>query len=442
VLLLGREVENAGSIATPRGQAQLAAGDSFAIRKGVGTEANTFSTTRGNEIAPQFAPDSTAGLVRNSGLIVATEGDITLAGRTVRQDGVALATTTVNARGTVHLLNSAADTKGRVATGREAVTAVLIDADDRFTALDSQREALVSESVALDRLRTMAVPGAFDNLSRLQDRRDLSRVEVTSGGEVQFDDGALVLATGGQIAVSAQRRVYVGAQARLDVAGAVGVSVAMASNNVQVNIQGNEQRDAPLNRDTGKLANANVWIDRRRLSYVPAKPGVYDRDRFYTAGGLLEVGGYLGNQPRGIGEWMAQGGNVTLAGAEVVTQRDSQINLSGGSIDVRTGYLNQSWLKGGDGRLYRLDRAPADMVFEGVYRGFEDAHARWGKNTTGYFYNPLIGPQRQLENGYTIGRDAGRLVVSAPTAVLEGDIEATVFRGPRQTQARGAAQDG
>jgi filamentous hemagglutinin family protein len=442
VLLLGREVENAGSIATPRGQAQLAAGDSFAIRKGVGTEANTFSTTRGNEIAPQFAPDSTAGLVRNSGLIVATEGDITLAGRTVRQDGVALATTTVNARGTVHLLNSAADAKGRVATGREAVTAVLIDADDRFTALDSQREALIADSARLDRLRTLATPGVFDNLSRQQDRRDLSRVEIVSGGDVQFEGGSLVLATGGQVATSAARRVLVANEARLDVAGAVGVSVAMESNNVRINIQGNEQRDAPLNRDSGKLANANVWIDRRRLSYVPAKPGVYDSDRYYTAGGLLEVGGYLGNQPHGIGEWLAQGGTVTLGATEVVTQRGSAINLSGGSIDVRTGYLNQSWLKGSDGRLYRLDKAPADMVFGGVYRGFEDAHARWGQKTTGHFYNPLIGPQRQLENGYTIGRDAGRLVVSAPTAVLEGDIEATVFRGPRQTQARGAAQDG
>ncbi|WP_408908496.1 filamentous hemagglutinin N-terminal domain-containing protein, partial [Variovorax paradoxus] len=199
VLLLGHEVENAGSIATPRGQAQLAAGDSFAIRKGVGTDANTFSTTRGNEIAPRFVPDSTAGLVRNSGLIVANEGDITLAGRTVRQDGVALATTTVNARGTVHLLNSAADAKGRVATGREAVTAVLIDADDRFTALDSQRDVLMADSARLDRLRTQATPGVFDNLSRQQDRRDLSRVEIVSGGDVQFEGGSLVLATGGQV---------------------------------------------------------------------------------------------------------------------------------------------------------------------------------------------------------------------------------------------------
>ncbi|RQO63792.1 filamentous hemagglutinin [Variovorax sp. KBW07] len=442
VLLLGTEVHNAGEVATPRGQALLAAGDGFIIRKGAGTVGNTFSTTRGNEVAPRFAPDSTAGLVRNSGLMVAAEGDVTLAGRDVRQDGVALATTTVNTRGTVHLLNAASDTRGTVTVGRNAVTAVLLDADRGANALDSQREAFIKESADLDRLRANAEVGVFDNLSRLQDRRDLSRIEIVSGGDARFEGDSLTLATGGQVSVSATRRAFVAKNAQLDVSGAVGVSVAMAANNVLVNIQGNEQRDAPLNRDTGKLNNASVWIDRRRLTYVPAKAGVYDKDRWYTAGGLLEVGGYLGNQPHSLGEWMAQGGTVVLGGREVVTQAGSAINLSGGTLDVQTGYLNQSWLKGSDGRLYRLDKAPSDVVFDGLYRGFEDEHARWGRKSTGYFYNPLIGPQRQLENGYTVGRDAGRLVVNAPTAVLEGDIAAQVFTGAQQTQARGAANDG
>ena len=31
-------------------------------------------------------------------------------------------------------------------------------------------------------------------------------------------------------------------------------------------------------------------------------------DRWYTAGGLLEVGGYLGTQGHTVGEWMAQCG--------------------------------------------------------------------------------------------------------------------------------------
>ncbi|MGQ3179060.1 MAG: two-partner secretion domain-containing protein, partial [Blastomonas fulva] len=106
-LLLGKEVSNAGAITTPRGQVQMAAGDFFIVRPGQGTAANQTSTTRGNEVAPQFNADSTAGAVTNTGLLQAPEGDITLAGRKVVQDGVAVATTTVDTRGTIHLLASA-----------------------------------------------------------------------------------------------------------------------------------------------------------------------------------------------------------------------------------------------------------------------------------------------------------------------------------------------
>jgi len=278
----------------------------------------------------------------------------------------------------------------------------------------------------------------FDNLSKLSDRRDQSRVEIVSGGNVEFQGDSLTLATGGQIAVSATGRSFVANRAQLDVSGAVGVSLAMDTNNVKVNVQGNEQRDAPGNRDSGKLLNANVWIDRRRLIYVPAGVGGYANERWYTAGGLLEVGGYLANQGHRIGEWAAQGGTVTLGGNEVVTQAGSSINLSGGSLDVQTGYLRQTWFKGADGLLYNANNAPAGVQYTGVYSGFDDEHPRWGKNTTDSYASPLIAPQQVLQNGYTVGRDAGRLHISAPTAIIEGDVVAKVFNGAQQSQARAA----
>lgn len=442
VLLLGNEVHNAGEIGTIKGQTQLAAGDNFIIRKGQGTEQNTFSTTRGNEIAPQLNADSSAGKVGNTGLITAREGDITLAGRDVRQDGVAVATTTVNNRGTIHLLNSASDTQGQVALGAGAVTAVLIEDDGKSTALDSQRQALIDESKKQDAARALGANATFDNLSKLSDRRDQSRIEIVSGGDVHFESDSLSLATGGQIAVSAGNRAFVADRAQLDVSGAVGVSVAMEANNVLINVQGNELRDSPLNRDSGNLFNNNVWIDRRQLIHVAAGTGGYESERWYAAGGLLEVSGYLSNQGHSIGEWAAQGGSITLGGNEVVTQQGSAINLSGGALDVRTGHVQQTWLKGSDGHLYNLNDAPANMSYDGVYRGFEDEHARWGTNTTTFYYNPLIAPQQRLESGYTVGRDAGKLTVSAPTAVLEGDINADVFNGERQTRARDGIADG
>ena len=238
---------------------------------------------------------------------------MTLAGRQVRQEGVALATTTTRTRGTIHLLNSASDAKGSIVLAPESVTAVLID-DDGSTALDSQRNALIKESAEQDLLRHRQAPGAFDNLSRLSDRRDQSRIEIVSGGDIQFQGGSLALATGGQIAATAARRGFVAQGAELDVAGAVGVRIAMASNSVKINVQGNELRDAPNNRDAAKLFNGELWVDRRSLIPVAAGVGGYEGERWYTAGGLLEVGGYLANLGHGIGEWAAQGGTVTLGG--------------------------------------------------------------------------------------------------------------------------------
>ena len=443
VLLLGAEVDNAGEIVTRQGQAALAAGDSFVIRKGLvagdtAAGGTTYSTTRGNEIAVIRQPDSAAsGAVSNTGLILAREGDVTLAGHQVRQQGVAAATTTVNARGTVHLLNAASDAGGGVALGKDAITAVLIEDDGKTSALDSQRDALIKESAEQDLQRLNG--NLFDNYSRMSDRRDQSRIEIVSGGNVVFEGDSLTLATGGQIVVDARQRTFVADRARLDVSGAVGVNVAMESNNVQVNVQGNELRDSPQNRDGGKLANKNVWIDRRDLILMPAGTGGYESDRWYAAGGLLEVGGYLGNQGHRVGEWAAQGGTVLLGGSEVVTQAGSSVNLAGGTLDVQTGYVSQTWLRGADGKVYSLKDAPANLAYDGLYTGYHLDHKRWGVSDD--YYSPIIAPQRRLENGYTVGRDAGRLVVSAPTAVLEGDIVADVFDGARQSRGRDPVAD-
>lgn len=440
VLLAGHSVENAGQIETRKGQAQLAAGDSFVIRRGVGTAQNTASTTRGNEIAPRFAAESTAGSVRNSGLMQAREGDVTLAGRTVEQAGVVAATTTLNQRGTVHLLNSSSDSKGSVTLATGSTTAVLIEDDGRTTALDSQRDALIKESAEQDKLRGIGNSGTFDNLSRLQDRREQSRIEIVSGGDVNFQAGSLAVATGGQVISDAGRRSYLDEGARVDVAGAVGVQVAMESNNVKVKVQGNELRDSPDNRDSGKLVSSEVWIDRRQLTEVAAGTGGYEGTRWYAGGGLLEVSGYLDNQGHSIGEWAAQGGTVQLAGKEVVSHAGSRINLAGGSLDVQSGVVQQSWLRGRDGQLYRLDDAPAEMLYDGLYQGFEVKQERWG--VTEAFRNPLVASGQRYDNGYTVGRDAGRLLISAPTAVLQGQVDTAAFQGLQQARRPDPGQDG
>lgn len=152
------------------------------------------------------------------------------------------------------------------------------------------------------------------------------------------------------------------------------------------------------------------------------------------------LGGYLGTRNHSAGEWMAQGGTLTFTGGELVSQPGSVANFSGGTLDVQGGLIRQTWLKGSDGRLYEISRAPGDLLYEGIYRGFEDSSPRWGQ--TRYFYNPLIAPQSRYENGYMVGRDAGRMVVGTASAVLEGDLLGKVFQGERQARAPQPGADG
>ena len=60
VLMMGTQVQNAGTISTPDGQTELAAGDNFTIRPGYSTASNITSTTRGNEIAVTLDKDGSS----------------------------------------------------------------------------------------------------------------------------------------------------------------------------------------------------------------------------------------------------------------------------------------------------------------------------------------------------------------------------------------------
>lgn len=439
VLLMGTEVTNAGSITTPRGQTLLSAGDDFIIRKGFGTEENQYSTTRGNEVRGLINTDSTSGTVINAGLIEAAQGDITLAGRTIRQDGVITATTSVNQRGTIHLLNSASDAEGSVTLGKDSLTLILPELDSDDTALNSQRDALIKDSAVANANRASTIAGGFDDRSTLNDRLDQSRVEIVTGGDVLFEGGSQTMANGGQVSVQANTgRITVADSANIDVSGTMGVALDMGSNSILVNVQGNELRDSPVNRDEAGLKNQNVWIDVRDLILLPAGTGGYESDRWYTKGGLLEVGGYIGNTPHSIGEWTAIGGTITLAANEVVAQQGAVFDISGGSLDYASGYVRSTMMLGADGRMYDVRNAPSYLPFLAVGNAFARKHDRWGPQYTEVFANRLFsrGTTMRWEDGYTVGRDAGRLILSTPTAIFDGDILADTINGYRQTDAR------
>ncbi|NLS28480.1 hypothetical protein S2M10_34900 [Sphingomonas sp. S2M10] len=441
VLLMGSSVSNQGAISTPRGQTVLAAGDDFIIRPGYGTGAGTTgsatSTTRGNEVRGLINADSTSGTVVNAGQIEATQGDITLAGRTIRQDGVLVSTTGVNQRGTIHMLNSASDTKGSVTLGKNSLTLIAPELDSKDTALDGQRDTLIKQS-------NQGAPltgGGFDDRATLADRLDQSRVEIVTGGNVLFEGGSQTMAQGGQVAVQADSgRITVADGASIDVSGVMGVALDMERNSIKVNVQGNELRDSPANRESSGLKSQDVWIDVRDLVLLPSGTGGCEGDRWYTPGGLLEVGGYLANMSHGIGEWAAVGGTITLSAREVVAQKGAVFDVSGGSIDYQAGWVRSTRILGADGKMYDVRNAPANLRYVAVGNAFVRDHARWGEQYAQTFTNPLFsrGTASRWEEGYSVGRDAGALILSAPTVVMEGDLLAELLNGEHQINARAA----
>lgn len=439
VMLMGKTVENRGTIVTARGQTILSAGDNFLVRAGYGTLANQASTTRGQEIAVTLEADSTSGRVVNTGVIEAREGDITLAGRTVVQDGVAVSTTSVNTRGTIHLLTDLSDAASSVTLTANSLTLILPELDSKTTATNAQRDALIAESLSATGRPSLLNNQGIGRLSYLQpDRKDLSRVEISTGGEAVFQGGSQTIAQGGQIAVVAMKRTTIDSGALLDVSGVQDVVMDMASNNLKINVRPFDMRDSAQNREGDGIRSTDVWIDVRDLVLMPSGTGGHVGDRYYTPGGLLEVGGHLGNTAHGIGEWTSVGGTININSAEIVVKDGAVLDVSGGSMRYAGGYMQSTRMMGSDGRMYDLGQAPAGVKMLSIGDAFVRNHDRWGEAYSEVYGRPLFsgGRSARWEDGYTVGRDAGVITLSAPTVLMQGQILADVIVGERQINAR------
>ena len=135
----------------------------------------------------------------------------------------------------------------------------------------------------------------------------------------------------------------------------------------------------------------------------------YAGERWYTGGGLLEVGGYLATSGRTASEWLAQGGTATFTGGAGHPRRlgHQPVRRHAG----RAGrYIRQSWLRGADGRLYDVSRAPATCSHRPA--GLRAGAPALGRQGHAGLLQPLDRPRTRFENGYTVGRDAGALIVS------------------------------
>ncbi len=315
-------------------------------------------------------------------------GNISIASLLIDQNGRLSATTTVRAGGSIQLKagvdptfsNGSAQriTAGKVSFGRGSQTTVLPE-DSTETSTDAE---------------------AFEH----------SKIQVIAGAAT-MERGAEILAPAGDVGLQIAASVFDGSPnrftmergSRIDVSGTTSTEVAMERNQVSITLRKNEL-NSPLQRD-GFLFGKTVNVDVREGSPIGS------------------VDGYLKGVGRTATERSAVGGTVAVSSTdvtrtgEVVIRDGAVIDVSGGQVRYRGGWLDTTQLVGADGRVYDISEASPDLQYVAF------AEQRFAQQT-------LYGPR--WEAGYTDGMDAGSVSITTGTAVIDGRITGQTTPGARQ----------
>jgi filamentous hemagglutinin len=441
VMLLAPLVENRGSIQTPQGQTILAAGakvylaapvsgsklrgflvevDPFndginnlpgtvinqrlsaAELQGETGEINT--ALRANGVLGQADNNLTAEqLYARVGQIVAERGNVTLAALAVNQRGLVRATTSVDLNGSIYL--QARDT---VAPG---VLETASDGTPIYNPLATRMGTLTFGAGSL----TEVAPDLASTRT-LRDDQTFNKSEIRGGGKTIVLEGATgaapgaqLLARAGEVNLTAQgnlsgssdffgqvpdrdARIYLGKGSKIDVSGLRDVDLSVERNIIEAELRGNEFKDSPLQRD-GILAGQKVLIDIRQ-----GTP-------------LADVSGYIAGVQRGIAEKSSAGGSIVLKSeGDVVAVRGSTLDVSGGSLNYRSGDTGTTRLVSGNQSFNIANASP-----NRIYTGFT-------KDTYRY------------EAGYVEGKNAGAVEINGNKVVLDGTLKGNTVAGLYQRE--------
>ena len=431
VLLAGANVIQEGSIDTPDGQTILAAG----LQLGVMGHRSDDPSLRGLDVYVGAVEDGrvsgwagSVGSVRNSGIISAARGNITLAGKALENQGILHATTSVSFNGRIDLqaaygsisnpiydpTNAAyglpflASTSGSITLGPSSLTQVLPEWDSRERVVGSQL-ALSSQInlrgawIRLADQATLLAPSGVVNMEAGQWKIDLAG--GTPRGQFAYTDG----------------QIHVGQGALISVAGSAAVEASVLENILSLQLRGSEFADFSYNRN-GDLRGVDLLVDIRRQ-------GVFD-GRAWIGTPIADASGFVGLIERDVARLTIDGGILNLrAGDSLILQRDAVLDVSGGYLDYAGASVTTSRVLY-QGRLIDIADATPDRVYSGLYRGsFSVINSQWGVRDT--YINPLHRGTR-YEAGYLFGGAGGKLLLQAPSMALDATTRGAVVNGERQ----------
>jgi filamentous hemagglutinin family protein len=424
IMLVGPNVENKGTISTPDGQTILAAG----LQVGVAAHSSDDPGIRGLDVYIGATGNSTARVV-NAGLVETPRGNVTMAGKNVRQLGVIDSTTTVSLNGSIRLSadynaisNPAYDPKvpsngaqflyqstGVVTLGENSTSRILPElTTDTATGVElALRSRIDIEGLAvhLDKNSVLLAPNATADIRAgawhftPSDSRPLSAF-VYSAGQIYVDTGAV-----------------------LDVSGTTDVFVPQADSILTLQLRGSELADSPLQRDS-VLRAVDLTIDARIT-------GTFN-GRDWVGTPLGDASGFLDIIQRTVGQLTADGGSISLqAGNSVVLQSGALLDVSGGWMNNGGGLVKTTRVISGSQLIDIADATP-DRVYDGIYdpKFTTSGHAKWGISQT--FANPLALTGAHFESDYVSGANAGSIAITAPSMALDGKLAGRTVIGPHQ----------
>ncbi len=411
ILIFAPSITNEGSISTPGGQTMLAAGDTIYLAtqsdpslRGLLVQVGGTGGAVTNGAASNSAVKSPEQLV---GQILATDGNVTLAGLAVNQLGRVSATTSINENGSIYL--QAVDHGTIGPSGAAGVSGTLSQTNG--TPQDGTGGQLTlganSETeVTLDASSATTV----NSVPQLP-----SRIAMT-GARVQILSDSVTRATGGQLSITAAQspgvytaspdgsRVYVASGADLDVSGA-SIVLPVSDNVIPVQLRGYELADSPLQQN-GPLRSQTVYVDIR------------------TGTPLANISGEVAAIGYNVVERNLNGGTIAINSAgDAILAPGSTVDVAGGQIQYTGGYLKTTDLLTTTGQVVPIGSANPNVSYVGIANSATLSDPKWGTSTAYEALQPTWSP------GYIEGKNGGSLSVSARQFVLDSTVDASVQSG-------------
>jgi filamentous hemagglutinin len=407
LLLAAPTVLNGGTLSAPEGQVILAAGQKVYL------QASSDPSLRGLIVEVDQGGTAWNQL---TGAISADQGNVSMIGLAVNQDGRISATTSVSANGSVRL--EAADTVSISGTNQITLSAT------HGGTLEMGPQSSIDISPDLNSTATATAADV-----QLQSQIDLSGEQVLfEGGSITAPDGILrvvAAADPGSGVVTdgnSDARIRIHSGTTIDLAGST-AELPMAANLVAIQLRANELADDPTQRN-GLLRGQTVYVDQRVGTKII---------------GASALQAALAAVPESIAQRTEQGGQAIFESeGDIVLEQGATINVSGGQTQYAGGVMQTTQLMGANGQLYDIGTANPLLTYVGVVNPtFTQSYSKWGVQTV----QPTPGLSH-YEDGYVQGASAGSIQFAAPNMVLEGTLLGQAVNGPYQRSGSGVAQGG